>query len=356
MVYNSKSFFTYFWQEIGIAALALFFTFSNSAFADDYNSEYDIYDRYYKFYENNRATNNLVNYDAIKEEVKPTPSSVAKGENDKIFSFGLRLGYAKSQFAFDTPDTHSILNWGNMNAVSGGIDLGIKITDNIDVALEYSYSKLKGVGSDDDMQNGLGYYSKQKARGHVNDLSIVTNFDLFKSNQLKISPRLGYFFKRARLGMYDALADNNSEPSTFHYDSSLSQQTRSTYQGAKVGLKFEDSFSANTKEAFIFDYYPLVQYHGRQFWPHGYQKWNLESSNDSASLGRNYGFMARFEHNFRASESSNIWMKIYSFYELISVNDIIYKGNNTYSAELGNAASKGYANWRSYGVGIGVYY
>ncbi len=269
-------------------------------------------------------------------------------------TLGLRLGFTKDKFVFDTPAAHSILSWRDMQGGFFGLDLGVKATKNIDLAFEFTRSKTKGEGTDDDIQNDGGAYSKQKARGNVKDYSLVANFDVYKTQSFKFSPRIGYFYKVADLNMYNGTTDYDGVAGTV--DKALNQHTTSKFYGPKVGFKFEKSFSANSRDVLIFDYYPLVQYSGRQFWPQREEEakhWRLKSINGSGSFARNRGLMTRIEHIIGVNQA--LATKLYASYEYISVTKLaeIESDGQIFSSRRGNAEVNGYAKWHSFSAGIG---
>jgi len=281
-------------------------------------------------------------------------------ENSKNLSIGIRGELSKSNFSFDTPAGHSILKWQDMSGKGLGLDLGYKFDDKIDVFFSHSVSTSKGNGTDDDISNLGGGYSVQSATGRVSDTKIGLNFKVYEKNSLSLSPRVGYFYKNARLKMNDGTfldAGNGScvvdQPCGISSQSKiygLAQRTDSKFKGSFIGVKLDKKSSEDAVNTLIFDFYPMVSYRGKQYWPQRepqVQNWSLSSASGKDAR-KNYGFFVQAEHKFKLDEK--FWMKIYANYENIKISKLSERaryyyvvGGGPYSTVKGNANRESFA-------------
>lgn len=275
---------------------------------------------------------------------------------DSNFSIGVRGQIQRNDFSFDTPIGHSILKWQDMKGNGYGLDLGYKFNDNIDGFLNYTMTKSNsGNGTDDDISNYGKGFSVHKAKGETKDYKIGLNINAYKGKGLNLSPRIGYFHKSALLQLYGGQYFYG-DTSYGDNENAITQQTKSTFQGAVLGFKVDKQSSPEVINSLIFDFYPMVRYKGNQLWP--YQTpgngllWSLKSVGGKGALSRNMGMMVQLEHKFRLQGS--LWMKIYTYYEHIQVQKLKEKADYGDTNTL--SIAKGKAEWDSVGLGVGLYF
>ncbi len=300
---------------------------------------------------------------SITQAVAAENSKTTDIFDKKNFSIGIRGELSKSNFSFDTPAGHSILKWQDMSGKGLGLDLGYKFDDKFDVFFSHSVSTSKGNGTDDDISNLGGAYSVQSATGRVSDTKIGLNIKAYEKNSLSLSPRVGYFYKNARLKMNDGKVIDISKGESCKIGtncgileiSGLGQRTDSKFQGAFIGVKLDKKSSEDAINTLIFDFYPMTSYRGKQYWPQREpqdQNWSLSSVSDK-DAGSNYGFFVQAEHKFKLDEK--FWMKIYANYENIKISKLSERGSYYYVVGGGPYSTvKGNANWESFAAGIGL--
>ena len=251
----------------------------------------------------------------------------------KSVFIGIRGEFAQSNFAFDTPGSHSILKWNDMKNKGYGVDLGYHLNDTLGLYANYTRLASKGEGVDDDIMNvesltKEGYpeatISHQKASGIANDFRGGLNLGLFNGASTRISGRFGYFNKNLVLKLNDdiykfaAAIDQYSGVTKyweFNKNNGMGQRTNSRFNGATIGFKIDQFMSNDAITSLIIDFYPVVSYKGKQFWPQREieaQRWFLKNANNNSRGG-----FIQFQHQIRLVD--NIWFKIYANYEKIKV-------------------------------------
>ena len=318
--------------------------------------------------ENSMAEENKSNKKNVPQnsETKSSNNNFQKLLGEKV-SLGLFTSYQRSEFSFDTPAGHSILKWREMEGYSVGSEIKYKVLDlqsekgwlkGNDLFFSYTYSNLRGEGTDDDISNYtedsyVSAFSVQKAKGTVNDFRFGSNFDFEKFETFTPSLRLGAFYKKLKFDMNDgnSVAVNYYNKIAGNYRiTGLGQRTESEFSGLTIGGKIS-SKNNDSENALIVDLYPAVSYFGRQYWPQRDpedRNWKLSDAQPG------FGFKVAYEHYFKALNQN---FKIFSSYESIRVNKLNEKGDY-YSVKGGSAYSeaKGNAKFNSFMFGLGIYF
>ena len=284
-------------------------------------------------------------------------------QDNKRLTYGIFSSFQKSNFSFDTPYAHSILKWRDMEGYSVGGEVNYKITDKpsadnlikgSDAFFSYAYSRVRGEGTDDDIQNSdLNFtgYSIHKVFGNSNDFRFGVNLDLLKNNNFTSSFRIGGFHKKLNLDMssgYYFYADFAEGTAEFGKPLGLTQRTRSKFSGIILGGKISHK-TADTENVLILDIYPSVSYKGKQFWPNRYmqqQHWILRGHD------RGFGFKVGFEHYFKINNQN---LKMFSSYESIKIKRLReYEYDLSVIGGTEDALVKGRAKFDAFNMGIGI--
>jgi len=318
--------------------------------------------------ENSIAEENKSNKKNVPQnsQIKSSNNNFQKLLGEKL-SLGLFTSYQRSEFSFDTPAGHSILKWREMEGYSVGSEIKYKVLDlqsqkgwlkGNDLFFSYTYSNLRGEGTDDDISNysknsSLSAFSVQKAKGSVNDFRFGSNFDFEKFENFTPSLRLGAFYKKLKFDMRDGNfvgVDYLNKIAVNTKINGLGQRTESEFSGLTIGGKISNK-NNDSENALIVDLYPAVSYVGKQYWPQRDpedRNWKLSDAQPG------FGFKVAFEHYFKALDQN---FKIFSSYESIRVNKLNEKGDY-YSVKGGSEDSeaKGNAKFNSFMLGLGIYF
>ena len=277
--------------------------------------------------------------------------------SNKEFSFGLHSSFQNADFSFDTPGAHSILKWREMKGYNIGTELKYQIFDTqgeylinkSNIFLNYSYSKLKGDGTDDDISNYFGVYSVHEAEGNIHDARAIVDIESADFNGFAPAIRLGGFYKRVNFDMSHGyfLYATNSGAFIGEFPDVLTQRTSSVFSGATVGGKITHK-TDSSENILLFDFYPSVKYQGNQHWPLRELHWKLSS----ASPGM--GFKIGLEHYFKISNQA---FKLFSSFESIKINKLKEFGPE-YSIIGGSkdSAVNGNASFNAFNIGAGIYF
>ena len=113
---------------------------------------------------------NIYNINATQEDEKHFHFMFQDGFHH---SSNIFLGFEQSSFMFDTPLAHSILKWNDMQGFQTGFEFYAGYSK-IRGYFKYTFSQLKGTGTDDDMANsdinGFAAFSTHNAKGSSHDL------------------------------------------------------------------------------------------------------------------------------------------------------------------------------------------
>ncbi len=276
---------------------------------------------------------------------------------NKEFSIGFYSSFQNSDFSFDTPAAHSILKWREMKGYNIGTELKYQIFNSQEeylinksnIFLNYSYSELKGEGTDDDISNYGGGYSISKAEGNINDVRLIADIESIDFSGFAPAIRLGGFYKRVNFDMRGGyfLYANDKGALIGEFLDDLTARTSSEFSGATVGGKITHK-TDSSENILLFDFYPSVKYHGNQNWPLRELRWKLSS----ASPG--IGFKIGLEHYFKVSNQA---FKLFSSFESIKIKKL-KEFEPGYSVIGGskNSAVNGNASFNAFNIGAGIYF
>ncbi len=286
---------------------------------------------------------------------KSFAASDAEFEGDFLENLhvSLRVGAAKQSVFIRTTIANSILDW-NSDTLDFGTDIRYFFTPKIFTELEYTYSQTKGgSASDDDVENGLGLYSRHGVAGRFNDIKLSTGYEFYKSGSLGISVVGGAFFKEAEV---------NTKYGVLNYGSGVDNlengnQTNSKYMGLLAGGEIRSKLSKDVKFSFRADYLLPLKYKAENLWygrtPTLY--WTMQNSKDSGQ--GDFGVRLKSELGFKTGSTFIDYVKLYAFYEYIEFEGLIESEANYDDVDgrvCTNCLSVGEAKFEAFGGGVSL--
>lgn len=273
-------------------------------------------------------------------------SANAKETNFRKLETTLRIGASDQNVGFDTPVTHSILEW-NTETIDFGLDLKYNFSDKTFTMFEYTYSEVKaGQSTDDDINNGAGYYSWHGVEGRVNDYKLKFGYRLVNPGSFSLFATAGLFHKEVETITKDGVLTYNS-----YSMQGPGNETNSQFSGLTIGPRFEFK-TENTKNVLQTELLIPLRYKGKQIW-YGRDPdlhWELRNNQDNYNGS---GFRLKAEHGYKIKDSFLKYVKLYSYYEEIEVIGL-KEIENGVTSKGGTSATviNGSVNYKAYGGGL----
>ncbi len=309
------------------------------------------------FITNSYATENNINIDKLDNEKIENTSFLFKPiflldntnvRNKKLFDLSLGIIYQYGSFNFTTPAAGSILSWSDTSNIGFNGAFTLNITDRLWARLDGDMSWLvAGTGTDDDITNKAGIFSKQKAIGYGGEVKAVLGYDILRFKKIDISFYGGIYSRGMRYSMGSGQfisANANIYPVGQYLITTEDQISTAQFIGGVFGTQFTHYGEGIITTLFAEGYVTEFSLEGN--WVARNHLWNMSSKTFSYGFG--IGGSTDIELGY------NIWLKPSAKFQMLMLNEITNENGTQNPVYSYSGSGSGSVNFMMATVGLAL--
>ena len=277
------------------------------------------------FIANSYATENNINIDQLENEKIENTNFLFEPiflldntniRNKKLFDASVGIIYQYGYFNFTTPAAGSILSWSDTSNIGFNGAFTLNITDRLWARLDGDMSWLfAGTGTDDDITNQYGIFSKQKAIGYGGEVKAVLGYDILRFNKIDISLYGGLYSRNMRYAMGSGyLISTNQAVGVGQFTINTTEDQISTphFIGGVFGTQFTHYGDGIITTLFAEGYITKFSLEGN--WVARQHLWNMSSTTFAYGFG--IGGSTDIELGY------NIWIKPSAKFQMLMLSEV----------------------------------